>query len=227
MADRAKRMARGTGTSKKQAEKEQERANKLALEHFGELTRAQQAEMDLDDWVVGRGVDELGRATLGRLRTQSKEHVEKDGGRAADAFTRFAKKTGEELKFLPRGKNKGLDEDAQRAYLSEAQEAFDAWVKEHNGKPPSADEQRQIIDELAVKGKKGWFEWFKKDRYEFQERADARAEGGEAATPAPRAKPVTPAKEEPAPASGPFGTEKKMPDGTRFRRVGDKWVKVK
>jgi hypothetical protein len=173
--------ARGTTGQQSALAKEQKRANELALAQFRAMPRAEQAGTDLDEWLTGRGVDELGKARVTEVKTRSKEHLDSGGDRKADAFTRFAMSEGERLGILAHNKKPGLDPAKQSAFNVETQDAFDDFVRD-NKRTPGLDEQRKLIDDLMVKHKGGWFEdggIMPKTTYEFENRAAAK----KAATP--------------------------------------------
>lgn len=199
--------ASGSATEKRSLEKAQHATNELALSKFRELSKPEQAATDVDDFLAGMGVDELGRSHVAGAKTRAKEYVDRDGGRHADAFTRFAKEEGKRLQILPKGKTKGADEAVQRAFLSEAQQAYDDKAQEL-GKPPSLDEQLKLIEDLAVKHKGGWFEGggiTPKTTFEFERRAAERAAGAS-----------------PTPKSAAAAVQMKFPDGKVYTVPSDK-----
>lgn len=173
-ARRARIRAKGTGADKKALAKEQSRADKLAKLRFQSLETSEQAQTELDDFLVGQGVSDVGRLEIEVLQRKAKERVNSGMASTQDAFTRQALVEAGKAGVAPRGNKRGMSQEKQAEFSSEAQHAFDQFVSDKKRAPTMA-ERKEILDGLlsdVVKRRDFWFDTKEKG---FEATARARA----------------------------------------------------
>jgi hypothetical protein len=139
---RARARAGGQRTSRAELQND-----KLWITRFKALGTRGMSEADVDDFVMGHGLTELGVAEIQRLKTYAGEKVQGGEGRAQQDMQNEAER---QLRALPRKARNELNEDDVTAFRGAAFDAFSDFLEE-NKRPPTAEERSGMIGDLLRK----------------------------------------------------------------------------
>lgn len=132
----------------KQAKQAQDRANKVALLTFQGLPAEQRASLNLDEWAFGRGVDEMGLATLQREQRKQIDANAKGDNVGENSFV--AAGMADMQGILTK-------DDDRDAYAAELRRSYAAIREANGGKPPTTEQAQAARDRLANGVlKEGW-----------------------------------------------------------------------
>jgi hypothetical protein len=141
---RSLRRSLGGRTSKAELQND-----KLWITRFKALGTRGMSESDVDNFVMGHGLTELGVAEIQRLKANAGEKVQGAEGRSQSAMQDEAER---QLRALPKLSKRpgGLTEDDVADFRASAFDAYDDFVAEKK-RPPTAEERAGIVAELLRK----------------------------------------------------------------------------
>lgn len=132
--ERIKRAQRDT----KEDRRAQQNIDTIALNQFLSLTPEERSETDTEMWAKGRGMTDVAKSSLGKLKESARQVVERGQAASENEFVKRAIADAEGT--LPVGtdaKTKGKRKAQEIAIEAEARRWYSQWVTEHEGKAPT------------------------------------------------------------------------------------------
>lgn len=188
LKDETEQRYRRSQASKADAKRDQDMANRLAMQEYMKLPQEERAALDVGAFTSSMGVDKLGAGAIEVQQRRDKDAVQKGQSVREGDFVRNVQ-----------AEASGVITDKVQLGLLQAESriAHDRFVQDFK-RPPNVDEERQLTQVLLQKVvKERWGILPDGEQFEFQRRAAERKEAMKKQQPQPppaaAARPATPA----------------------------------